>query len=187
MAKAPVRKKTTRKQTSKRDQKPALPQWLVFLSGTLCGLFIAFLINLAGITPSSPQIASDTTAKKTTDKKPTVKEKSVEKPSKPTFDFYTILPENEVSVPDQPIKTEQTPIIYILQAGSFRSAADADKVKAKITLMGMNVTIDPSTNSSGVTWYRILVGPYSSHSKMEKDRSVLISNGMDVLMLKRKG
>src|SRR5262245_49124523 len=61
------------------------------------------------------------------------------------FDFYEMLPKFEVVIPEKDGTVAprtaaggavQKPGAYILQAGSFRNAADADRVRAQIALQG---------------------------------------------------
>ena len=82
--------------------------------------------------------------------------------------------------------TLQHSLKVFLQVASFRKHADADKARANLILLNMNANIEQSTLQSGTTAYRVIVGPYTSKSKLAKARDTLVSNGFEYLTLKRK-
>lgn len=143
---------------------------------------------------------------------------------KPKFEFYTILPELEVPVPDQPSgdarqatvpPTLQTPPPalqgtpapgaagapaaalppaqplpppattggrYILQAGSSRNAADAERLRASLALQGMSAQVQPVT-VNGETWHRIRVGPFSSRAEADVAQRQLHGARINTMLL----
>lgn len=158
-----------------------VPGWVWFFSGTVTGLFIAFLAWLAGVLPATPEA------------KPVAKAKPVEKQeparSNTRFDFYTLLPEREIIVPEEqskPLPEPAEPMIYILQAGSFKRPEDAERRRAELALLGLEAKVDAVT-ANGDTWHRVQVGPFTNRSKLAKARSTLVSNGIDTLLIKKKG
>lgn len=163
--------------------KSQVPGWVWLFTGTLLGAFIMFLAYLAGIAPQSspPPIAVEAQPEQT---KPQV--------PKPRFDFYQLLKESEVEV-KEPSKAQREAAEkiaekqeYILQVGSFRKDSDADRLRAQLILLNLEATVEKVIVRSGETWFRVLVGPYSDHSKMERARSTLASNRINALLLKRK-
>lgn len=173
--------KSKKRNTSRKPaNKSQVPGWVWLFTGIVTGLFIAFLAHLADITPQSKEQAEQTVAKP-----------KAQKQEKPTtsFEFYTLLPEREVIVPvdDEPSSDQpKEKIIYILQAGSFKSAADADRLRAKLILLGMDTKVEEVTGKGNGTWHRVQVGPFVSRSKLSKARNTLISNNIETLLLKRK-
>lgn len=151
--------------------------WLWFSVGFIFGVFVCGLAYLSGVAPE-PQ-SFDTSAADA--------DHSPESP-KPRFDFYTLLPEQKIELPDiEPLETQQqsTPIsYYLLQAGSFRRLEDADRRRAELILLGMDATISDTKGSSG-RWYRVQVGPFETRSKLAKARGTLANRGIDTLLLKR--
>ncbi len=176
-ANKPKPKGKTRKSTSRKSK---VPGWVWLLTGIVTGLFIQFLVNLTQVDPAAAP-------KPKADNKPTADQK-VE--STTQFDFYTLLPEREVLVPVD--KEEQRPqeaaakLQYILQAGSFRNGADADRLRAQLILLGLEARVDAVSVEGGDVWHRVQVGPFTSRSKLAKARSTLINEGIDTLLLKRK-
>jgi cell division protein FtsN len=116
-------------------------------------------------------------------------EKKIE-PVLPQFDFYTILPEKEVIVPDHEInirareervgqaKTSR----YILQAGSFREFKDADSLRAKLALMGIESKVERAKVGT-VVWNRVKMGPYAQMASASTLRNRLREHGIDVLVI----
>ena len=67
---------------------------------------------------------------------------------KPRFDFYTILPGSESQVTEQEIKQkesvpEQSVVSesYYLQVGAFQTEDEADNMKAKLALQGIEAVV----------------------------------------------
>ena len=181
------KRKPAKKRPAKKTQ---VPGWVWLFTGLIFGLFIAFLVYLADLSPAAIKSAEqDNIAEQPkTRKKAATKESTDSKHQKPRFDFYTLLPEREVPVADispEDLRPQQK-YIYILQAGSFRNYADADRLRAKLILMGMDAKIDTGSGRGGETWHRILVGPFTSRSKYAKARSTLINKGIDTMLIKRK-
>ncbi len=174
--------KATPKKKKTRTRKSQIPGWVWLFTGIVTGVFISFLGYLAGIAPeASPDPVSVATSKEQPKTKAT---------SSTKFDFYTLLPEREMIVPaereeiDDGSPTQAT--IYILQAGSFKNASDADRLRAKLILMDLNARVDAVKNANGDLWHRVQVGPFESRSRLAKARNILISKGIDTLLLKRK-
>lgn len=115
---------------------------------------------------------------------------SVEVEASPRFDFYTVLPNQALDLnPEiEPADLEAdtaTRAQYLLQAGSFRQQADADRRRGELALLGLEATVEPSENDSG-RWYRVYLGPFDSRSDMARARSLTAQADMDTLLLKRE-
>ena len=83
---------------------------------------------------------------------PRPEEKSAKAPeAKPRFDFYKILPGTEEPATDQQVRDAQkksTPgprETFFLQAGAFQNAPDADNLKARLALMGVEASVQATT------------------------------------------
>jgi cell division protein FtsN len=66
-----------------------------------------------------------------------------------------------------PITTTPAPkskdlINYIVQAGSFRGLAQAEKLRSQLALSGFEARIQTFKVGSKETWYRVYLGPFSS-------------------------
>lgn len=109
---------------------------------------------------------------------------------KPRFDFYTILPGAEEpanakeKAATQQDSAEPQKNQYYLQLGAFQKEADADNLKAKLALMGMEAHIETATIPDKGVWHRVRVGPYSNLEELNRVRSSLSQNGMSAALIK---
>ena len=112
---------------------------------------------------------------------------------KPKLDFYTILPEFETVLPE-PKSSKKTAkaeppeagVNYILQAGSFGNHEDADRLKAKLTLSGLETHIEKVVIEGKGAYYRVRLGPYSSVEALDSASARLAQLGIKALRLKVK-
>lgn len=110
-------------------------------------------------------------------------------PEAPRYDFYTILPQAEVVVPDYEIKTRVREQLvgktkaakYIMQAGSFREAAEAERHKAKLALLGIESRVEKA-KVGDVIWHRVKVGPYDNPASVSTIKELLQKNGIGVIV-----
>ena len=113
------------------------------------------------------------------------------KPAEPKtrFDFYNILPGKEEVVPDKdvhrsPSSGTSSRVVYYLQAGAFQRAADADNLKARLALAGLEAQIQTATLPDNSVWHRVRLGPYSNAPDLEKARASLKENKIDNAVIK---
>jgi len=108
------------------------------------------------------------------------------------FDFYEMLPKFEVVVPEQDGRvppaaaaagTVQKPGAYVLQAGSFRNHADADRVRALIAMQGIESRIQKVTIDKD-TWHRVRIGPITDLRRLEETRSKLRQARIEALVIR---
>lgn len=114
---------------------------------------------------------------------------------KPRFEFYKVLTDKQdatVAVPAKPADKPQPakphtadskPAAvnesYFLQAGSFSNAADAEKLKARLALLGIEASTQTATIPDKGVWHRVRMGPYKNAEEMNQARSLLKQNGVD--------
>ncbi|MFC7515514.1 SPOR domain-containing protein [Herbaspirillum sp. GCM10030257] len=72
---------------------------------------------------------------------------------------------------------------YYLQAGAFREQSDAENIRAKLALMGVEAKISERQADTGVL-YRVRVGPFSQLDAMNKVRGKLSDNGVDAAIVR---
>lgn len=105
---------------------------------------------------------------------------------KPRFEFYKVLTDKQDTMmpgPKDSNKSTQKPQaaakgIYYLQAGSFSNADDADKMKAKLSMLGMEVNVQTATIPDKGVWHRVRLGPYKGADEMNKALAMLKQNGV---------
>jgi cell division protein FtsN len=170
----------------------------------LIGLFFGFLLGLgvaAGIAIyffKTPVPFADRTRppEKASPPEPGSPEpsKSAKAEDKPRFDFYRILPGQEEPVTDrqlreaakQTVKPGAPKDTYFLQAGSFQNPADADNLKARLALMGMEAAVEPADLPGKGVWYRVRLGPYTQIDEINRLRQQLAQNGVDASLVRIK-
>ena len=114
-------------------------------------------------------------------------------PKIPQFDFYTILPDKEVIVPEYEIKTrareervgKAKETHYIMQAGSFKTFKEAEQLRLKLATMGIESKIDKG-KLGDVNWYRVKMGPYTQTDSVNTIRARLRQNGIDILITEQE-
>ena len=171
--------------------------WLWLLAGILIGLGLAWYLAGKGFLPQprsapepAPAEAAQTPAPATDEEvAPRGKDEN-----RPQYDFFTVLPEMEVVVPEQELSKRVAPAAaaepasgdstaYVLQVGSFRTASDAEQMKARLALLGIVARVQTVTVND-VTWHRVRVGPVAGARQADEMRSRLAANGIDSLVLK---
>jgi cell division protein FtsN len=107
------------------------------------------------------------------------------------YDFYEMLPNFEVVVPekDKDVKRDlpsgakiERPGVYVLQAGSYRNQADAERVRAQLAMQGVQAKVQRVTVDAD-TWYRVRVGPISKLDELNKVRRQLQQAEIDALVI----
>jgi len=73
--------------------------------------------------------------------------------------------------------------IYYLQAGAFRERADAEGMRAKLALIGLEATVSERQAETG-TLHRVRVGPFGQMETMNRVRTKLSDNGIDVAVVR---
>ncbi len=193
----------SRAHATQPKKKPQKPGWIWFVAGLLVGVFISGLVWLK-VTPTGKTFPQQVAASKPKVKKPAGTEKKQKKPQqetpKPRFDFYTILPEMEVVVPDPVDEPDAKPVAaaktrepankrptgtagYMLQMGSFRKLADADRLKASLALVGIQAEIQKVNIKGGDVYHRVRSGPYD-RVQVNRLRNKLKQNKISSLVIK---
>ncbi|MET0266717.1 MAG: SPOR domain-containing protein [Duganella sp.] len=75
--------------------------------------------------------------------------------------------------------------IYYLQAGAFREVADAESARGKLALLGYEATLSDRNTDTGVL-HRVRIGPFHQIEAMNKVRSKLSENGIDVAVVRNQ-
>ena len=182
-----------------RDNKPrrrpkgAFSGWIGVALGLGAGLAVAGLVYVKDHKPPAVAIAK-------ADKR---RSHNAEQPPGPdgadgagedpgtSYDFYSSLPKFEVVVPEK--EKDVRPDIravpetrrgtYVLQAGSYKNFADADRVRAKLALQGVESKVQ-KVSVDNDTWHRIRIGPISDLDQLNRLRTVLRKADVDVLVIR---
>ncbi len=74
---------------------------------------------------------------------------------------------------------------YLLQAGAFRAAADAETMKARLALIGFEARV-LGAEVNGQKLYRVRVGPYAQLDSMNRARARLAENGIEASVVRQR-
>ena len=159
-------------------------------SSLLLGLFIGYLLGLVSAIgvwmyihqADSPFIQNE---------RPEVSTKiktSKNENEKTRFEFYEMLSGNEESVTEIELqKAAKQPRLkdkYYLQVGSFKDTEDAENLKARIAMLGMEAYVQPADLSEKGMWHRVRVGPFTKIDAIKKARSFLLQSGIKANLIK---
>jgi cell division protein FtsN len=161
------------------------------------------------IAPAQPAPPADAAKKAEQDAKGKAPEKATPKSAeRPRFEFYQILPgEKEVTdkeakaapskpspqgAPPPPPKPGSSPSspkphsgeIYWLQAGAFAEEKEADNLRARIALTGLEATVRPVNIPDKGTLYRVRLGPYQNLDDANRNKAVLSQNGVGAAIIR---
>jgi cell division protein FtsN len=108
------------------------------------------------------------------------------------YDFYEMLPNFEVVVPekDKDVKRDlpsaakiERPGVYVLQAGSYRNQADAERVQKQLALQGVAAKVQRVAVDADV-WHRVRIGPITNLDELNKVRKQLHAAEVDALVIR---
>jgi cell division protein FtsN len=186
------------KNTARRTKDKVAPGWVWMLAGLAIGLFVALLVYLkdysvhdAKNAKPAPVVDKSQPVEPAAKKKPEAAAKDKAEAQRPRFDFYNLLPEMEVQIPEQELAAEREKkpaedVVYFLQVGSFRRFEDADRMRAQLALLSIETQIQRVTINDTQTWHRVRAGPYTSPREMDKVRTRLRAESIDPIVLKAK-
>ena len=193
-----------------RKQKKSLPGYMWLLSGLAIGLFVAFIVYLdkqpendkdfgTAVQQELEKLKQQANKKHVesakVDKKTDNREKKEQK-----FNFYTILPELEVLIPESETRppevknkttttttsnSSNTAKQYVLQVGSFQNLSDAEKLKANLAFLGLEANIQHVTVNKQA-WHRVRTGPYRDRQQLFKNQKLLKQNDIDAISMDLK-
>jgi len=88
----------------------------------------------------------------------------------------------EAALLDKPVAPEK----FYLQAGAFEDPSEADNLKARLALMGVEASVQKVDVPDKGTMHRVRTGPYLGQEAMSKARDNLSSNGINTAVVKIK-
>lgn len=177
--------------------------WAGILAGTLIGVGMAagvawyLMKSPSPFTKKEQQVVAKPQPDSTKPATPVVTEKPAATPGdgKQRFEFYKMLTDKQATTAVVPTRPADKPhpakpqaadsklaAVYesqILQAGSFSNVNDAENLKAKLALLGVEANIQTATIPDKGVWYRVRLGPYKTADEMNHARGFLKQNGVD--------
>lgn len=80
--------------------------------------------------------------------------------------------------------TAAEPEVFLLQAASFRSQEDAERLRAALLLMDLPASSNSTSLANGV-WYRVTVGPFDSRVQAERAMTRLREKNIAAIWTRR--
>jgi cell division protein FtsN len=182
---------TARDYKTRRPARSAFSGWIGLACGLGFGLGLAAVVYLKDHRLDAPAAAETKIAKrKAHANEPPDAAESSEDPAK-SYDFYDALPKFEMVVPEKDkdvrpdIKTvpETRKGTYVLQVGSYKNFTDADRVRAKLGLQGVDAKVQ-KVSIDNDTWHRIRIGPISNLDELNRLRAILHKADVDALVIR---
>ncbi|MGE0583356.1 MAG: SPOR domain-containing protein [Steroidobacteraceae bacterium] len=161
--------------------------------GLACGLVVALLVfavmNQRALQPATGAEAPRPEPRAT--EAPADAAPAGDEASGRQYDFYEMLPKFEVVVPekdrdvkrDAPTSTVERPGVYVLQAGSYRSQPDAERVRSQLALQGIQSVVQRVAVDADV-WHRVRIGPIADLKELNRVRERLRSADIDALVIR---
>jgi cell division protein FtsN len=176
-------------QARRGGTRSGVPAWIWLLAGILLGLALAVFVllregrDLRG-TPTPNPGAQAPREPET----PVAQQAEAPRETRPKYDFYTVLAEREVRIPDNELAAQAereaaapppTPEAqrYLLQAGAFGDTRDAEAVKARLALIGLVARVETG-QVNGKAVHRVRLGPYATARELESAKRQLAENGI---------
>jgi cell division protein FtsN len=181
---------------TKRKQPAQFSGFLGAACGLAVGLAIAGLVYFKDHRADTPTVTAAKAAGKrklrnTESADADARESGVPDEPAKTYDFYDQLPKFEVVVPEKEkdVKRDNRDVpetrrgTYVLQAGSYKNFADADRIRAQLALQGVESKVQ-KVSVDNDTWHRIRIGPISKLEELNKLRAILRKADVDVLVIR---
>lgn len=107
--------------------------------------------------------------------KPAEDDKPLPELSEDQYRYPNRLEQNTVEIDRAEQQKSEKP--YLMQCASFRKQQQADGMRAKLALQGLEAQVRPSDGKNG-RWYRVILGPYDYKRDAETDRHVIQKVGI---------
>jgi cell division protein FtsN len=157
-------------------------RWSWLLMGViLATLIITILLNLGAIEKWTLAFVHPAPQHEISTKQPIYSAKAAPTipPASPKFEFYRTLtkngekPESSAKIPENNPKISENSrkILFTVQIASVRKFADADRLKARLALLGFNATIQRA-QIKNQTWYRVIMSSSSKHQARQLKQSL---------------
>lgn len=202
------------KQRPRRRGRNRFPLIRLLLTGVFIAAFVGFLLFL-GRASQRPDVASAdravsgkvTVRTRTDGSTPSSAPAATGESTRPSFEFYTLLPEKEVYVPlaatpegevdrdpsehessrPQALPPAALPgVRYELQVASLRDAAEAESLRAKLLLLGFAAHVR-TVRVAQQTWHRVRVGPFDNLERARQTRARLRRQAYEAIVINLPG
>lgn len=163
------------KKSTSKGRKPAgkkagapVPWGIVIIACLVVAGFVWFLASISGKS-DEPAITTEQAVPAPTEQPQVQPESTLPDKPEERWQYIEELENHEVQV-DVPEREIGPP--KLMQCGSFRQLDDANTLKARIAMAGLESQVRESNGSNG-RWFRVILGPYETKRDAERDRHKL--------------
>jgi len=103
------------------------------------------------------------------------KENTLPEPPKEKWTYVENLKTKKIEVGEYEVKSKGP---YKMQCGSFKTAAQAESLKAKMAFVGIESQIQTAQGKNHM-WHKVVLGPYSRKRDAEKDKHKLRNSNIN--------
>jgi cell division protein FtsN len=175
--------------TGRRRQQQPASNFAWMLLGLALGLLVALVVYLRNSGTAEPTADAPPQAARAAAPQAPAAEPEPERDER--FDFYDVLPQLEVVIPevdappraDTPVRAVEEPGSYVLQVGSFTALGDADRMQANLALVGIESRIQRVTIDDDV-YHRVRIGPIRDLEHLNQTRRRLRDARIEWLLMK---
>jgi cell division protein FtsN len=183
---------TRRSRNSRRGD--SAPGWVWMAFGLALGLIVAIFVYLRAPVVYAPEPAARSAPAAEPRATPPAasatarREETEARQPENRFEFYEILPQVEVEVPDERAaaatrpRPAAAPGSYLLQAGSLSAAADADRLQANLALLGFESHVQRVQIDAAV-FHRVRIGPFDDLAAAKEAQRRLRAARIDALLM----
>jgi cell division protein FtsN len=178
--------KRNRRRAGAAPRRSGTPGWVLVIAGLAIGATVVATVFFVRdkLAPGPAPVENARPAAKPRPRPSTA-------PPEKRFEFYNMLPNFEVVVPeeDHDVRADKTPApvavpgVYVLQAGSYSTFAEADKVKAQLALLGVSAQIQKITVEER-QYHRVRIGPIEDLDELNRLRRRLREAKIDVMLIR---
>jgi len=159
---ATAKKSPAKGRAAKSTSKP-VPWLIIALAVLLIAAFAYFLVSIQGQGRDAAPIDESIP---TADSSPAAPADLLPEKPQERWRYIEELENKEVEV-DVPERELGPP--KLMQCGSFRNQADAEGLRARIAMLGLESQVRESNGRNG-RWFRVILGPYATKRDAERDR-----------------
>lgn len=153
---------------------------------SIAGIVAWYMVKKNPTTFNQPSVAREMPKPVPQIEVPQPKSNGQAETTQPQFEFYKVLPDKSegataskpaaVAKPQPKPPVDSTP--YLVQAGSFQNADDAEKLKARLALGGFEASIVSVNIPEKGLWHRVRLGPFAGLAAANATIASLKTNGI---------
>jgi cell division protein FtsN len=161
-------------QAVRQDGRAPMPGWVWLVTGFTLGVLLSALLIFRDLKQEKSKLPEPKPGGATS--ADISQETNKPAAERPKYEFYNVLPEREIAIPDDELKArnaapapapEPANVRYFLQIGSFAGEAEAEGIDVK-----------------GKIWFRLRTGPYANAQTLESAKVSMEANGVKAIAVR---